>query len=60
MMEMQWDSTEGFQETPDAREAATIAELELGLRTAADDVPVYQEDDRFVRQWMAERLSSGL
>lgn len=60
MMEMQWDSTEGFQETPYARESAAIAELELGLRTAADDGPVYQEDDRFVRQWMAERLSSGL
>ncbi len=60
MMEMQWDSTEGFEEAPDAREAAAIAELELGLRTAADEPPAFQDDDRFVRQWMAERLSSGL
>lgn len=66
-MELNWDySAPGPKtESPpaaDARDEAAIAELELGLQDAVDTErdAAFTEEDEFVRQWMAERLSSGL
>lgn len=66
-MELNWDysapgpKTESPSEA-DARDEAAIAELELGLQEAVDTDRggAFTDEDEFVRQWMAERLSSGL